>query len=910
MSTQYTLKPLAVAVSLALLASSSVYAQEAEQLQQNQSSQEQTETLEETIEEVVTTGTRLQGSAAAVIEERRNQAFVADILGSEQLARTGDGDAASALRRVTGLTLVDGKYVYVRGLGERYSSARLNGANIPSPDLTRNVIPLDIIPSSIIESMSVQKVFSPAMPAAFGGGNIDIRTKTAPQELTFNIEVGVGQNSNSGDGYTYTRSEAGMPADIANAIVRYRGDISLRNIIAVGGLRDTADATAAAQAQLINQGLAQSLPRDIALTQESLSPNYSIKASIGNSFDESYFGGTVGFLVAAAYDSKWDSSKRINAVISPNAEADCVTTLNTPEDLASSCYNTIAETTKTTETERMNGVFSVGYQLDTHSINYTKLYLTDAEDESDFGIMQSPNGSNLKTIVGSGITNREHNFRYEERTLDIDQLRGQHTFLDWWGIGFDWQYTESTAETDIPTDISYRFDDLYDGQGNYQSTIVTGDNNRAVYQYVDMEDHVKSYSGNFSLPVTVAGMDIELRSGYDFTDKARYYTTDRFAMDNGSGLSFAASDSPSGVLSSTQYLTNDRIANNNFLLSYREPTAPGADDYIAVQKIDAYYGSFDAFLTDNWRLAGGVRWEQFKQVSIAISSLIFDRTDVETFYSPERIVNGTTVEDDYYPALSLTYIGGEDYQLRFGYAETVVRPDIRETVPVVYFDPITDIRTIGRAGLQSSPMKNYDARFEYYMDNGDNYTASVFYKDILRPIESVLSVGDEKYTLNYVNGETAEVYGIEFEWLHDLGYLADGFFTTGNFTFSDSEAVIDPAFAGNLTNPTKRMTGHSKYVANFQLSYDSANGNHSSSLVYNVFGERILAAGIGGREDAYEQPFQSLDLVYNYYPDFNSKVSLKVQNLLGDDQNITQSGVTVQAREVGRAISLSYSYQF
>ena len=207
-------------------------------------------------------------------------------------------------------------------------------------------------------------------------------------------------------------------------------------------------------------------------------------------------------------------------------------------------------------------------------------------------------------------------------------------------------------------------------------------------------------------------------------------------------------------------------------------------------------------------------------------------------------------------------------------------------------------------------MKNYDARFEYYMDNGDNYTASLFYKDIARPIESVLSVGDEEYTLNYVNGETAEVYGIEFEWLHDLGYLADGFFTTGNLTVSDSEAVVDPALAGNLTNPTKRMTGHSKYVANFQLSYDSANGNHSSSLVYNVFGERILAAGIGGRGDAYEQPFQSLDLVYNYYPDFNSKVSLKVQNLLGEDQDVTQSGITVQAREVGQTVSLSFSYQF
>ncbi|WP_417659617.1 TonB-dependent receptor plug domain-containing protein [Pseudidiomarina sp.] len=905
MSTNYKLKPLVLAVSLALAASGQAYAQ-----QQAADESEAETTTDTSIEEVVTTGTRLQGSAAAVVDERKNQAFVADILGSEQLARTGDSDAASALRRVTGLTLVDGKYVYVRGLGERYSSARLNGASIPSPDLTRNVIPLDIIPSTIIESLAVQKVFSPSMPAAFGGGNIDIRTKSLPSDFQVNLEVGIGQNSNATDGYTYNRNEAGIPQNIRNAIVKYRGDFSLRNIVGKDGLVDNEQGSASEQARMINAGLSKSLPRDIALKEDSLNPNYSIKASIGNSFDEDYFGGSIGFLLAGAYDTKWNVSERSSAVLSENATEGCATTLNSAEEVANSCYNTLSETTLTTETERLNGVFSVGYELDTHSVSYTKLYLTDAEDESEFGILQSPNGSNLKTIYGSGLANREHEFKYEERTLDIDQVRGQHTFLDYWGIGFDWQYTESTAETDIPTDMSFRFDDLYDDQGNYLSTVVTGDDNRAVYQYVDMEDHVKSYSGNLSLPTNLAGMDIEFKAGYDFTDKARYYTTDRFAMDNGSGLRISVNDDLANILGVTDYLTDERIDESNFLLSYREPTAPDADDYIATQKTDAFYGSFDAFLTNSWRLAGGVRWEEFKQVSLATSSLIFTREDLDTYYSVERILNGTTVEDDFYPALSLTYIGDESYQIRFGFSETVVRPDIRETVPVAYFDPITDIRTIGRAGLESSPMTNLDARFEYFADNGDNYTVSAFYKDIEKPIESVLSVGDEEYTLNYVNGISAEVYGVEFEWLHDLTYLADGFFTSGNLTWSDSEAVIDPALAGNLTNPTKRMTGHSEYVANFQLSYDSLNGNHSSSLIYNVFGERILAAGIGGRGDAYEQPFHSLDLVYNYYPDFNSKISFKVQNLLDEEQDVTQSGVTVQSREVGRVISLSYSYEF
>jgi len=188
MLNQARLNKLSLAISLSLLASS---------LNLSAAQSEQSE-----IEEVVAVGTRLQGSAAAVVEERKNQAFVADILGAEQLARTGDSDAASALRRVTGLTLVDGKFIYVRGLGERYSSARLNGAYIPSPDLTRNVVPLDIFPASIIQSMAVQKAYSPDMPAAFGGGNIDIRTKSIPAEFTAGFAVGLSKDTSASSGFT------------------------------------------------------------------------------------------------------------------------------------------------------------------------------------------------------------------------------------------------------------------------------------------------------------------------------------------------------------------------------------------------------------------------------------------------------------------------------------------------------------------------------------------------------------------------------------------------------------------------------------------------------------------------------------------------------------------------------------
>ena len=399
MNYQHRLKKVSHAVSLGLLASASVavtpvFAQEAQD--------------ENVMEEVVATGSRLQGSAAAVIEERKNQAFVADILGAEQLSRTGDSDAASALRRVTGLTLVDGKFIYVRGLGERYSSARLNGAAIPSPDLTRNVVPLDIIPASIIESMAVQKAYSPSMPAAFGGGNIDIRTKAVPNEFTAGIELGGDYDSNSDKGFTYNRDDSGISGLLSDAIVTYKGDFTVNNIIQTQGFVDDANGTRSEKAIAINNGLLQQLPRDYGLKEESLDPSYNIKGYIGDSYQEDYFGGTFGFLLSASYDTDWISADKRTAVIAQEVSEDCATELNTTEDVAKSCYNTVKDIQSTTESERYNGVVNLGYKLDSHEIILTNLYLVDNEDEVEVATLQSPAGSTVFSIVGDGLANRTH----------------------------------------------------------------------------------------------------------------------------------------------------------------------------------------------------------------------------------------------------------------------------------------------------------------------------------------------------------------------------------------------------------------------------------------------------------------------------------------------------------------------
>jgi len=242
------------------------------------------------VEQVVVTG-RLKTTALDVVDARLEQDVVTDYLGAAAISRVGDSTASLALRRVPGVTLVNDEFIYVRGLGERYSSVQLNGAQVPSPDLTRNVIPLDIFPSAIIDALSVQKAYSPEVPAAFGGGNVNIMTRGIPNAPVFNVEVGSGYNSDSNDaGLTYPGgSDDGLgtddgtralPAELETALQTYEGDVDAFNIL--GTLNQDGNLHFLPEAKDINRDLALSLNRNLAFEQKDLGPDGSLEVQLGN----------------------------------------------------------------------------------------------------------------------------------------------------------------------------------------------------------------------------------------------------------------------------------------------------------------------------------------------------------------------------------------------------------------------------------------------------------------------------------------------------------------------------------------------------------------------------------------------------------------------------------------------------
>ena len=814
-------------------------------------------------------------------------------MGAEQISRTGDSDAASALRRVTGLTLVDGKFIYVRGLGERYSSTQLNGLAVPSPDPTRNVMPLDLFPSSIIESLSVQKAYSPSMPASFGGGNVDIRLRTIPSDFVMSVQGQLGYNSdNFDDAYMYNGGSddwmgkddgtRAMPADIAAqyASKDFLDDLSQEESVA----------------------LFKQLNRDYDPVLESVDPDMKGNFSIGNSFDYND-DWRFGFLVATGYDRSTNVSEEYIGE-QPLRNGDEIRMVRYYDDV-----NTTEKSVK------WSSLFNVGIDYNRqHRVDYSVIVLSDTRDQ-----IRDMIGNTANITLSDNQRVRKYEVQYEERKLFTNQIRGTHTFPELGFLGFDWKYSLGRSLRDAPGNMEARFlledenlDGIYDREteSSVSNSTVAGR-----YSFQGLHDRVENYAYNFNYPLMVDKWEMEFKAGGNFLTKTRTAENRRLDV---STRAFSDTSLLTGYefdeVLDDEALDNASYTTQNLL---RDTTVAG-DDYAAGQKVDSYYFEADLFWNNLWRFSGGVRYEDFRQAVVPFDPRTnqFDLTD-----DADRS-QLAFAEADFYPSLAVTYFLEQDMQLRFSYGKTVVRPDLREVSSATYIDPLTENPVGGTPGLETTSIDNFDVRWEWYREAGNNLSVGLFYKDMDTPIESVQSPAqDGPPLIRIANAETGKMYGVEVEFLQGLEVFGDGvwdnLFLSGNLTLSDSEIELDPAaieqqtgVSTSITNTTRAMTGHSKWVVNTQLGYDSDNGEHSASLVYNVFGPRILIPGIDGFDDSFEQPFHSLDVVYKWYPDFNTTVTLKVQNMLDQEKKIEFEDTLLRSETVGTSFSLAYRYDF
>jgi hypothetical protein len=826
----------------------------------------------------------LSGSLASVMAERRESEGVTDVLSSEQISRAGDSDAAGALKRVTGLTLVGGQYVYVRGLGERYSSVLLNDAAIPSPDPTRRVVPLTLFPTDVIEAVLVQKTAAAFLPGEFGGGTVQLRTVSFPPELSGNLSLSLGYR----DGTTF---ETGL--DYAGGGTDWLGyddgtrepPASLSEALAGGQfLRPRSftnpDGFTPEEIEVFGEDLAARSSYD--LLEQTIPMDLGLSGSFGNSFGFGD-GNRWGFLTAFKYDNKW---ARLNETRSEFiAVADGGLELDDRLELV-----------RTVNAIDTSLFANLGVEFaDDHKVGFNAMLLRQAEDEARLA-----EGNEDSQQL------RRFEFQWTENELLSYQATGSHLF-PFADLTLDWQITDATATREEPNTRRYRRDDD-DGDGVYTVSTRSDSNSQA---WSDLQDQLRHWSVDSTLPLEFGDHSLALRGGLGDLERDREASIRTFTFQG-------RVPNELRTLDYSELYTPPYIDPN--ILQLRETTR-ATDTYTAAQTLDSKFLNLDLALFDGaYRISAGLREEDNRQQVVT--------ADLSNPNAPPVI--GEIDQVDRLPSAALTWAYSEKAQLRAAFAESVNRPDFREMALAPYLDPLLDIVTVGNPDLVTAELKNYDLRWEYYFSPSESFSVAGFHKEFTNPIEKTFSSGGSARIINLQNALAGELSGVEMDyaqslgWIGDvawLGWLADfewgliGPFDWAHYTFAFNYAWIESSVEidTNLTtqtNPDRPLQGQSPWVVNVQFGYYNPDSPTEWNLLYNEFGARISQAGVLGAPDIYEQPFPQLDFVYKRRFADDWRAVLKLKNLLDPLVEFKQGQETTREFKLGREVSLELQWAF
>lgn len=806
----------------------------------------------------------LAGTIASVIEEQRTSTSVATVMGAEQFSRNGDGDVASALRRASGLTLVGGQYIFIRGLGERFSTTLVNGAAVPSPDPTRRVVPLDLFPTSILESVMVQKTYSPDRPAEFAGGTLEMRTRGIPDAFffNFNMQAGINDRATFLDGLTY--KGGGIDFLSYDDGARAKPD-SLEDATKDGQKLQTATAfnphgVSAVQLEKIGEDLSKVWD----VTAKKRAPDTGLQASMGDSFTLGDF--RVGYIGASAWKQEYKTQNEVNREFANTKSGD----LRKIQDF---------DMQRSLREVSLTGYFATEAQYkDTHRLFTKTMFLRQSTDEAR--ISQGFTDAETSPI-------RRTRLRFFSNQLLMNQVGGEHRF-DWLrDLSVNWLYTNSTANRDEPNTRDYRYDS--DSTGNNYALSLRSDSNQVLFQ--DLVDKDQSWRVDTKLPVPVSPRHkLVLSSGFIDQSKTRKSGIQRFSY-------FPAgpdATNPAILAQSSleQILQPDHIGKNGFQL--KEVTR-ASDRYSASQNLFSYYGKMDLTLYDKLNITGGLRWENNKQ-------------------SVETVVPGGSTPStanlnriDMLPSVTATLFLTDRQQLRAGFSQTLSRPDFRELSSAPFTDMNTNMETVGNPKLKQTSITNLDARWEYYLSPTENILAGFFWKDLTNPIELISQPGTSGLN-TYQNAAKANVYGFEAEVLKGLGFVhshLQNFYVGGNYTWSASNVEFDAKTLTAQSTNNRPLQGHSAQILNFQIGYDNPAWKTQATLLYNIASQRIVAAGSLGIPDKYEHPFNQLDFVFSQNLYKGLSMQFNAQNLMDDDVRVTQGDEISRQFRRGRIFNLS-----
>jgi len=827
-----------------------------------------------------------------VITGRRDSSIVrtapqvVSVLTAVEIARTGEGNIAGALSHVSGLSLVGSGYVYVRGLGDRYSLALLNGSPLPSPEPLKRVVPLDLFPSSIIASSLVQKSYSANFPGEFGGGVINLTTKAIPREPFLSIGFGGSADTETTGrlSYTYFGSKSDWSGfddgkrDLAPALNAF---IASGERISSGKVNTNIIAR-----QLVTgrNGVVQSGSETPA--------NGSVNVSGGLSFDRGAY--TIGLITAGGYSNKWSTRDALNQ-----------------KSLQSDLSALESDFQRVTSDNRivLNGLVGLGLEFGDNKLRWTNLYIRDTLKHTRLGI-----GNRNQTTVDF----MQQDTAWYERELIDSQVVGEFHPND--NLSVDVRVAYANSKRNAPYELSLEYvrtNVKADPYGAYfVNRLNNGNGGDAVISFSELDE--KLWSGG--IDATYKLMDkLSGTVGYAYADTRRISSRRDFQFQ-------APSNFPRGVDMFRPDLLLAPAVIEAFGIGLVE-TNEGNPAFLATLTNHAGYVKFDYQMTDSLQLNAGIRYETAKE----------DVAPIKVFKTAGASLAGTQLEESYWlPAATVTWQLASDMQLRANLSKTIARPQFRELVYQFYFDPDGNRMYRGNPYLVDSELTNAEARYEWYFDTDQRFSTAVFYKKITNPIESFVA-GDD-FTTSYANAPEANLMGVEFDAqkyfdLSGLGgdfWAARRFVLNGNYTYTMSELKVAKndrisVFASSSKNATDffkdgaQMTGQSDHIFNVQLGLEDRDALSQQTLMLNYASKRVSSRGLvnSGQPDIYAYPGFTVDFVARQgvaVAGRDVELKFEARNLTGRNneeyQSVGSHRVDINTYKLGTVISLSAQMKF
>jgi outer membrane receptor for ferrienterochelin and colicin len=831
------------------------------------------------LDDVVITVSRRKNSEEAVLEVQKNATVVLDGLSSESIEKQGASDVAAAVKSVPGVSVQQGKYVYVRGLGDRYTKTLLNGMEVPGLDPDRNTLQLDIFPTNTLENLQVIKSATADYTADFTGGIVNIITKDIPSSRQLSINAGLGFNPDMHFNDNYVSYEGGSTDFLGF------DDGTRSSPLAQGENVPLLQQDGARVAELTSR-----FDRTMAAMREQSFMNMSLGLSYGNKFrfDNSDLGVTAS--LSYKNETSYYENQVSGQIIRKNSDISILTpNVDRTQSGDVGANNVI-----------LNGLLGLTYKSGRSKYRFNAIRIQNGSQQA--GLFNQSNQDDSVNQVKRDV------LVYTQSALTNIFLGGDHSNEkgDWIT---EWKIAPTLSSVD---DKDFRETPFrVDGSAPTIEPSETGDPKRLFRELSEYNIPVKL---DFTRKHKLLNEEAKFKFGAAYTYKSREFFVDEYSLilqNAGRGAQFNGDPN--------QILAPENIYN------------PATDSGVALRSdfnisnnfesnitIGSVYISEEFQITNRLKSIVGLRFEKFDLFYTGL-------TQEGNNFNREKFID----KADFFPSANLIYdlTEDKDFKLRGSYARTTARPSFKEASAAQIVDPILGFTFIGNPDIQPSYINNFDMRLEKYSKGSDFFAVSAFYKTFRDPIEiTFFEAATDQFTPQNLGDAT--VIGAEFEVRKSLDFIG-----LRNFNFQTNVSLIRSeqnivaqelgfrqrtAREGETVDDTRELQGQSPYIINAGITYETEESGWKTGLFYNVQGRTLEVVASADVPDVYTLPFNSLNFNLGKSwgkDDTKYSITFKMNNLLGDEREsefefFGAENRTFFFQDPGRVFSLSYGVSF